>query len=349
MSSSFDNDILAALPIALLALSADLEISYLNPAAEDLLGQGAAHLLGKNLAELPAFGADWCEQARRVINSGESVRLLEEKLELFHETIVVSVHIASIAAGGVLITIERQDGAQKLAAQAAKNEVMRASGMMVAMLAHEVKNPLSGIRGAAQLLQAEVAQEQQALAELICNETDRIRDLINRVEIFSAGNPELTAVNIHEVLQYAISIARAGFAAHASFRELYDPSLPMVFSNRDLLVQLFLNLIKNAAEATITAQNPTITISTYYQTGYRIGAISLPINVDIVDNGSGIPADMRAKIFEPFLSSKAEGRGLGLAIVAKLANLLNANIELDEQYKTGAKFVVRLAVAREEK
>lgn len=345
MNQSLESDILSSMPIALFALSNDLHVTYINHAAEDLLAQSSAHLVGKSIRDIPAFGEAWATMCARVQTSGEAIHLLEEKLELFHETIVASVHIVNLANGGLLITIERQDGAQKLAAQAVKSESARASGIMVAMLAHEVKNPLSGIRGAAQLLQVEVSTEQQPLAELICNETDRIRDLINRVEVFTTSSPELSAVNIHEALQYAIAIAKNGFAAHANFRELYDPSLPPVLANRDLLVQIFLNLIKNAAEAILNIENPIITISTYYQTGYKLGATPLPINIDIADNGGGIAPEMREKIFEPFLSSKNEGRGLGLAIVAKLASEMNANIELGEK-NDGAKFTLRLAVAK---
>ncbi|MBY0407380.1 MAG: hypothetical protein K2Q01_06775, partial [Rickettsiales bacterium] len=220
------------------------------------------------------------------------------------------------------------------------------------MLAHEVKNPLSGIRGAAQLLRDELPPDQQPLTDLICMEVDRVRDLLAQVEVFAGGVPgQLAPVNIHEVLQYVISIAKTGFAAHVTFRELYDPSLPLVLSHRDMLVQMFLNLVKNAAEALQIAENPTITVGTAYRSGtrYKLGKsedrVALPIMVSIHDNGAGIPEAMRGQLFEPFVSSKEEGRGLGLAIVAKIASDLGAVVELDKDFTSGARFSVSLACA----
>ena len=341
-----DNIILAALPHSVLVVSADLSLKFLNQAAEDLLGQSATNLLGKNLRELPFFGEKWTKICEKVAQTGERIRLFEQELQFFQETTRVSAHILPIANGYIMLTLEKQDGAQKLAAWNTKNEVIRASGMMAAMLAHEVKNPLSGIRGAAQLLKSEVAPEQQPLATLICKETDRICDLLTQMEIFTAGSPTRSEINIHEVLQYVISVARSGFAQHISFSERYDPSLPPVLAHRDLLVQMFLNLVKNAAEAIAETPNPTITISTYYQTGYRLDATSLPIAVDIEDNGAGIADNLRDNLFEPFFSSKAEGRGLGLAIVAKIAGDLRASVEIGEKKDAhkdcGAKFTIRL-------
>jgi two-component system nitrogen regulation sensor histidine kinase GlnL len=347
MTENSYSSIFYALPQAVLLLSADLRVEFINQAAEDLLAQGAAQIIGKNLQEISVFGKKWADLCTRAAQNGEAIHLLEQQLEFTHENILVSAHITSMQAGKILLTLEKQDGVQKLASWAAKNEITRATGVMAAMLAHEVKNPLSGIRGAAQLLQAEVTPEQQPLASLICKETDRIRDLLEQMEIFTAGSPELSAVNIHEVLQYVISVAKNGFARDVSFRELYDPSLPPVLAHRDLLVQMFLNLVKNAAEAVCGIASPTITISTYYQTGYRLDSVALPIAIDIEDNGAGIAENLRENLFEPFLSSKEQGRGLGLAIVAKIAKDLGASVEniAKKDGKSGAKFTVRMTTA----
>lgn len=354
MNQTSDNLLLSALPQSLLVVSADMEITYLNQSAEDLLGHSAAYFIGKKLSEVVVFGSEWLELCERVIKTGNSISLFSQKLELFHETISLTVHLVLLGNGSVMISLERQDGIHKLAGKLAKNEAMRASSLMAAMLSHEVKNPLSGIRGAAQLLQAEVTEEQKSLAELICNEADRIRDLLNVMEVFTTenkggtqvGEPVKSAINIHEVLQYVIAIAKNGFAAKVIFRELYDPSLPEVFSNRDLLVQVFLNLIKNSAEAVAEIPNPTVTISSYYQTGYKLDGLSLPIAIDIADNGTGIAEHLRDNLFEPFLSSKEQGRGLGLAIVAKITSDLGASIELDEKTMVGTKFTVRLPIIK---
>ena len=182
-----------------------------------------------------------------------------------------------------------------------------------------------------------------------------MRELLDQVEVFAGGVPgELQPVNIHEVLQYVMSIAKTGFAQHVTFREKYDPSLPLVLGHRDLMVQLFLNVVKNSAEALQNVSGATITLSTAYRSGQRISLdktgerVPLPIMVSVEDNGAGIPEGMRARLFEPFITSKEGGRGLGLAIVAKLASDLGALVELDETALQGAKFVVSLAAASQQ-
>ena len=373
-----------ALPQALLVTDKNLIISYANPSAEDLFGHSAAQLKGKEISGWPVFADGFSVHCKRTLASGETISLFDETLYFLHAEVPVVIHIAP-TGDELIITLEKQDGLQKLAARNAKNEAARASGVMAAMLAHEVKNPLSGIRGAAQLLSEEVSAEQRPLTELICSEADRIRDLLNQVEIFTAGSPELAAVNIHEVLQYVISIAAPGFARHVRFVEKYDPSLPNVLAHRDLLVQMCLNLVKNAAEALERVEAPVITLTTYYQSGYRVRAnnssspsrgevrrgaqdgktsrecphpnpppigegemIALPIAIDIEDNGPGISEHLREQLFEPFMSSKDEGRGLGLAVVAKIAADMGASIELGQKQVAGAKFTVRLAMANKQ-
>jgi two-component system, NtrC family, nitrogen regulation sensor histidine kinase GlnL len=343
--------LLAALPQAVLLVDAKGVLQLANQTAEALLGHSAHQLVGRNLTDIPAFSDALHEMCRRARQSGESLSLFDDKLYLFHSTLQLSAHVVPLGEA-LLITLENTDGLHKLLSRSAKNEATRASGIMAAMLAHEVKNPLSGIRGAAQLLGDEVSGELQPLAELITAEVDRIRDLLNQVEIFTAGSPQRSAVNIHEVLQYVIHVARSGFAKHVQVVERYDPSLPPVLAHRDLLVQLCLNLVKNAAEALVTGENPTITITTYYQSGYRLRpgeheeAVALPVAIDIEDNGPGILEAVRSQLFEPFRSTKDEGRGLGLAVVAKIAADLGASIELGEKPTPGARFTVRLAVAK---
>lgn len=139
------------------------------------------------------------------------------------------------------------------------------------MLAHEIKNPLSGIRGAAQLLESSVPPEDRSLTRLICDETDRIVSLVDRMEIFSDERPvDRTSINIHSVLDHVKAIAQAGFARHLKITESYDPSLPPVFANRDQLVQVFLNLIKNAAEAVGDRADGEIQLTTAYRPGIRL-------------------------------------------------------------------------------
>jgi two-component system, NtrC family, nitrogen regulation sensor histidine kinase GlnL len=355
---------LNALPSALVAVDSALTVRFINYAAEILFGISAQQAVGRPLSSLPGSDADLCHLCERVFASSEEISLFEQTLRLPMKHRNVTMHLTPVIAdirpgepvtvSQVLVTIERADGLDRQAASEWKQEATRVAGVMAAMLAHEVKNPLAGIRGAAQLLKDELSPEQQALTELICMETDRIRDLLAQVEVFAAGAPDhKQPVNIHEVLQYVIAIAQAGFASHVTFKELYDPSLPLVAGHRDMLVQILLNLVKNSAEALSGKPDATITLATTYRSGYRIRPkqaegqpqeelVPLPVMVTVEDNGSGIPGHMRARLFEPFVSSKDEGRGLGLAVVAKLASDLGAVVELDHDFDKGARFMVWL-------
>jgi len=205
------------------------------------------------------------------------------------------------------------------------------------MLGHEVKNPLSGIRGAAQLLEQGASEPDKALARLICEETERIRALVDRMEAFSDERPIARApVNIHEVLDRVKRLAEAGFARGIRIVESYDPSIPPVLGSRDLLVQIFLNLVKNAAEAA-PAQGGEIALSTAFQHGVRMAVagsdsrVHLPVVVSVADNGPGVPEAERAHLFEAFVTTKPKGSGLGLALVAKLVADHGGLVELDEQ------------------
>jgi two-component system nitrogen regulation sensor histidine kinase GlnL len=238
--------------------------------------------------------------------------------------------------GGVVLTLQDGSTAQMMNRQLSFLGAARGTSAMAAMLAHEVKNPLSGIRGAAQLLEQSASEADRELCVLIQDESDRIRDLVDRMDMFSERPIERIAVNIHQVLDHVRRIAATGFAAHLRIIEDYDPSLPPVWGNRDQLVQILLNLVKNAAEAVDPAKGEIHLITAYHH-GVRIAVpgsrekTHLPLQVIIRDNGPGVPEAVRASLFEPFVTTKRGGQGLGLALVAKLVADQGGLIECDSR------------------
>jgi two-component system nitrogen regulation sensor histidine kinase GlnL len=223
------------------------------------------------------------------------------------------------------LLIQERTMADKIDRQLVSRGAARSVTGLAAMLAHEIKNPLSGIRGAAQLLEQTVSSEEIQLARLIREETDRIVHLIDRVEVFGDERPmEREPINIHVVLDRVKLLARNGVGRGIVFSEEYDPSLPPVYGNRDQLIQIFLNLVKNAAEALERTQKPEIKFFTAFRPGMRVGVvgaadrISLPLEIVIEDNGPGVPPDLLAFLFDPFVTTKTNGSGLGLALVAKI-------------------------------
>jgi two-component system, NtrC family, nitrogen regulation sensor histidine kinase GlnL len=209
---------------------------------------------------------------------------------------------------------------------------------LAAMLAHEIKNPLSGIRGAAQLLEADADEDDRALTRLICDEADRIVGLVDRMEVFADERPlEREPVNIHVVLERVKALARNGFGRHLRIVEEYDPSLPPVYANRDQLIQVFLNLVKNAAEAIRENRDGELIFRTAFRPGIRLSMpgnrskVSLPLEYTIIDNGPGIAEDLLPYIFDPFVTSKTNGTGLGLALVSKIIGDHGGVIECESQ------------------
>lgn len=330
--------VLAALPDAVLAVGDDERVVYVNPAAEHFFEASASHLEGARLRDfLPADSAIFAvlNQAR---SHGTSVS--EEGVTL--ESPRIGTHFVTIKAGPldehvIVLSIHERSIARKIDRQLTHRNAARSVTAMAAMLAHEVKNPLSGIRGAAQLLEQSTPPQDRELTRLIIDETDRICALVDRMEVFSDQRPlERGPVNIHQVLEHVRKVAQNGFAKHVRIVENYDPSLPPVLGNRDQLVQVFLNLIKNAAEAA-PRKGGEIVLTTAYQQGVRLAVpgsdarIRLPLVVTVQDNGEGIPEDLRAHLFDPFVTTKANGSGLGLALVAKIIGDHGGVIEFDSQ------------------
>ena len=219
---------------------------------------------------------------------------------------------------------------------------------MAASLAHEIRNPLLSIKGAAQLLEDAVSEDDKTLAQLIVTEAARIEALMAALDPLSpTPEAEYSAVNIHEVLEYVRHAAEASFARHVTFVLNYDPSLPPLRGMQARLIQVLMNLLKNAAEACSTRDVPHITLSTRYIFGEqrkRPGGKNLPIHVMIADNGTGIAESLREHLFTPFMSNKAGGKGLGLSLAAAIIAQHGGLIDWDSSPE-GTRFHLYFAAA----
>jgi two-component system nitrogen regulation sensor histidine kinase GlnL len=314
-----------ALPTPALTIAPNLAIRAVNTAAETFLGASQKQLEGRRLDALAGEDSRMVDLARQVMKGG--IKTAEYDVEFLWPEAparLADIHAAPVADGGeVMILIHPRAIAETMDRSLSHRNAARSVAGMAAMLAHEVKNPIAGISGAAELLDASVGEADRELTQLIRDEAKRIGALMARVEQFGEIGPaRREAVNIHDVLDRARRAAQAGFAAHVRFTEEYDPSLPPTLGDADQLMQVLLNLLKNSAEAAPQVGG-TIQIRTAYSAGMKVRtpagrAEALPLQVTITDNGPGVPEDLRRHIFEPFVSSKADGSGLGLALVSKI-------------------------------
>lgn len=333
--------ILAALPNPILAVDDVEDVRYVNPAAEQFFAAGAAHLYRQKLAELVPFGSPLLSLVAQVRQDG--LTMSEYEVDLGTPRTgprLVNLNVSPIAelSGAVLIALQETSIATKMDRQLTHRGAARMVTSMAAVLAHEIKNPLSGIRGAAQLVEQNANAADRELTNLICVETDRICSLVDRMEMFSDKPIERGPVNIHQVLERVRRIAQSGFGAKVRFLERYDPSLPPVFANFDQLVQVFLNLVKNACEAAVEP-GAEIVLSTAFRHGVRLAVpgsktrMRLPLEVSVQDNGPGVPEDLRTYLFDPFVTTKAQGTGLGLALVAKIVGDHGGVVECESRPK----------------
>ena len=350
--------LLGALPHPILVLADENRIVYANAAAEAFLSTGIALLKRVRLDDLLAFGSPLLALVDQVRRGGSTVNeySVEVAGQKFPAPRLVDVYGGPFAdqPGLVVLMLQQRNMAQMIERQLTHRAAARSASGLASVLAHEIKNPLSGIRGAAQLLEAGLSDDDRALTQLICSETDRIRNLVDRMEVFGDERPlAKEPVNIHDVLEHVRRISETGFARGIRITEDYDPSLPPVPGNRDKLVQAFLNLAKNAAEAIgDNRQQGRIVMQTSFRPGVRLsmqGAdtrISLPLMIQIEDNGPGVPDHLKEHMFDPFVTTKPYGTGLGLALVAKIINDHGGIIECDSE---AARTVFRVLLPMQER
>lgn len=335
--------LLYTLPQIVLLLDHANRIQYANAKAEFYFNTSRTMLERLGLEDLFHFSSPIVSLVEQVRRNQSGINEYNVEIgSIRHKTSeLMDLQVSHMAGeeGALIVVLQPRSIAQKIERQLAHQGAARSVSGLAAMLAHEIRNPLSGIRGAAQLLESSLSSEDRALTTLICEETDRIKRLVDRMEIF--GTNKISApeqINIHSVLSHVINVARSGFAKDAEFIELYDPSLPLLSGERDLLVQLFLNLVKNASEALSgTRKQGKIWLTTSYRPGVSFivpGSSSrtpLPLQITVEDNGAGVPPEIAACLFDPFVTTKSGGTGLGLALVAKIVRDHGGIIEYERE------------------
>ncbi|NJM82630.1 MAG: PAS domain-containing protein [Tabrizicola sp.] len=315
----------ASLPLPALMIGADGLILEANPAAEDFFNLSARSLIGQPAFDRLAIDAPMDEALARARSNQSPLHINDVDVTTGERPPQqCTVHLAPMqdAPDIIMLILSPREIADRMGRSMGVKSAARSAIGMAEMLAHEIKNPLAGIAGAAQLLSMGLSPDDQEMTDLIVEETRRIVKLLEQVEQF--GNirpPDRRPVNIHDALDRARRSALVGFAAHMTIVEDYDPSLPPTFADNDQLMQVFLNLIKNASEA--CANGGTIRLHTFYDLSLRLRRkdgvpAALPLQIEIIDDGPGIKPEIASEIFEPFVSGRENGTGLGLALVSKI-------------------------------
>jgi len=329
-----------ALPLPLVVVDESGRVNFVNPAAEQFFDTGAGPLRKLRIADLVSPGSELLQLIEQARARGASVAERDVDLTTPHQGEKIADAVVSPlpeSDGSVVIALQERNLAHRIDRQLLHRGAVRSMNGMAQVLAHEIKNPLAGIRGAAQLLEDATPENARDLTQLICAEADRIRALIDKMETFGDTRKLARApVNIHQVLDRVLRVARSSFARQANFSEQFDPSLPHIPGDADQLIQVFMNLVRNAADA-LPDSGGEIALTSGYRPGVRFGAVisgervNLPIEITVRDNGSGISPDLMPHIFDPFVTTKRTGSGLGLALVAKIVGDHGGVIECESQ------------------
>jgi two-component system, NtrC family, nitrogen regulation sensor histidine kinase GlnL len=312
-------EILGAMPVAVLIVDSKGQVVKANATAESLLNTSISGLKGRILATIMDFPTGFDVAGENPVAALDADFGLVKGMRLRGDLYATPFgdkpdwHLLTIANG------RDANHGSRIEARGPR----RTAIAIAAMLAHEIKNPLSGIRGAAQLLERRASPEDAAMTSLIRTEVDRVAALIDRMEGFTDTRPlQLVPENIHAIIDHARRVAEQGFGKNLTVNDEYDPSLPDVLADRDTLIQIIINLLKNASETAELGAARTVLITTRYRPGYAVadrakGRLPLPIEVCVMDDGPGAPAEIADQLFEPFVSGKRKGQGLGLALADK--------------------------------
>ena len=346
-----DPSIWASLPVPAFMIDGQNAILDANSAAEGFINTSAKAVIGDPIWDTIAIDAPLEDAFARARKNGTPLFVNDVDVGSGQRApLQCALQIAPLAdhPGHMILLITPRELAGRMTQGHSVKSAAKSAIGMAEMLAHEIKNPLAGITGAAQLLSMGLTPEDQELTDLIVEETRRIVKLLEQVEQF--GNlcqPDFKPVNIHDVLDRARRSAVLGFAAHMTVAEAYDPSLPLAYGDPDQLLQIILNLLKNASEAA-DHTGGEITLRTYYEHSFRLRrndgtGQSLPLQIEIIDNGPGLPEAIKGDVFEPFVSGRENGTGLGLALVNKIVADHDGWISVSS---VPGKTVFRLSLAR---
>jgi two-component system nitrogen regulation sensor histidine kinase GlnL len=323
-------DILAALPIAVLVIDPDRRVAQANAECESLLNLSERALVGQAYDAIASVPEDRRDGRVFAAFDAEIAMPRGGRIRVDYVDSAIPDH-----PGWRTVALRGTAQSRRMGLTAERASAARSAVGAAAMLAHEIKNPLSGIRGAAQLIESGAAPEE--LTRLITSEVDRIAALIDRMEDFTDTRPlDVEPLNIYPLLAHARDLARAGFARDIVWEERFDPSLPAALGNRDALLQVMINLLKNAAAALGARGERRITLATAYRHGMSVSAPGrplrpLPIEICVIDSGPGAPEDIAEHLFDPFVSSRPEGKGLGLALVDKLVRGMGGIVQYSRE------------------
>ena len=336
------SQMLASIAVPVLLISPEHIISYANDASEAFFGRSRRRLEGQRIDETLVFESERMNAALLSADSDLSAQDMELKTP--HGVITVDINLSSVSKEPewrIAIISPRNGGREHIGDQRdiGQQQAMGAP----AILGHEIKNPLAGIKGAAQLLARIVDEKNRTLTELIVNEVDRIARLLDQMQKLGRSEPaELAPANIHLLIERAIRSLRAANRSMPEISINYDPSLPDVLIDADGMVQILINLLQNATDALQGRLDGVIGISTRYVMSGALRdadvdrrSIKLPVEIAISDNGPGVPEHIADELFSPFVTTKRDGQGLGLAIVRKLVQQMNSRVLFERDAAQG--------------